>query len=76
MIWPLSDRSRSMVCIYKHPKDYPDKYVARLFDHGKPTRFMVTADTLKDIQKEVPRGMGLKFYRCSDDDSAIFEIWM
>jgi hypothetical protein len=33
-----------LICIYDHPKDYPDKFIARLWDCDIPTNIMATAD--------------------------------
>ena len=45
--WPVI-RPHSLIpviTVYRSPKEYPGKYVARLFDLDRPTRFVFVADT-------------------------------
>lgn len=35
-----------MLTVYFNPADFPGKYVVRLFDMDKPTRFITISDTL------------------------------
>jgi hypothetical protein len=49
--------------IYKHPKDYPNSYVARLFevdaDGPKPTASIVIASSLEFLREQMMDGYGL-----------------
>ena len=64
-----------IIAIYKHPKDYPDKYVARVFDIDRPTFLAVTADTLEEIRGCVPEGMH-RVPRSQNDDPTVVESWI
>ncbi len=64
-----------LICIYDHPKDYPDKYVARLWDCNIPTHIMASADTLQDIRAKIPEGM-VRLERDQRDDPVIVETWI
>ena len=64
-----------MVVIYEKPVDYPDKYVARLWDVKGPTRRIVLADTLIEARKAIPFGM-VKFDRFRNDDPCVTETWI
>lgn len=61
--------------IYRHPKDFPDKYVLRKFFYALPTGDKYLADTLEDIRKHVPNGL-VRIPRDKDDDQPIVETWI
>lgn len=63
--------------VYRHPLDYPDKYIARPFK----TRFAVLplpvhleARTLKRLRRQLPLDL-LRIDRFDDDDANIVETW-
>lgn len=64
-----------LVCIYEHPADYPQQYVARLWDIQQPTNIVVLADTLDEIRQAVPEGM-VCIRRRERDDPCIVEVWI
>lgn len=64
-----------MIVIYKKPLDYPDKYVARLWDTNKVTEFAVIKDTLEEVRAEIPEGMN-RLAPSSGDDHVIEEVWL
>ena len=64
-----------IITIYEKPKDYPDKYVARLWDMNKPTEIVTFAESLDTIRLTVPSWM-VKLNRCPDDDPCILETWL
>lgn len=61
--------------IYKHPADYPDKYVMRKFIGNHPTSHFETADTLEEIRKFLPKNT-IRFERDISDDKCIVESWV
>ena len=66
--------------VYDHPKDYPDRYVARLFevDGNGPhaTGIITTSETLEDLQDEL-EALGLvRLMRLPEDDPVILETWL
>ena len=72
----LRKRTRMpIIAIYEHPMDYPDKYVARVFNIDRPTFIAVTADTLEEIRGCVPEEMHW-FPRSGTDNPAIVEYWL
>lgn len=64
-----------IIAVYKHPKDYPDKYVARLFNINKPTLYAIVKDTLEEIRQEIPDHLR-KISRCEKDDPVLVETWL
>lgn len=65
-----------IITVYKKPKDYPDKYIARLWDiNNKPTRFVVVADTLENIRRLVPKNMTC-IPPSEKDDPVIVEVYI
>jgi len=65
-----------IVVVYKNPLDYPDKYVARLWDiPSKPTRYVVIKDSLQDIRASIPEGMQ-RLGRNSMEDPIIVETYI
>lgn len=64
-----------IICIYNSPTDYPDKFVARLWDLDKPTRHIAVAETLDTIREAIPEGM-IRFHRDQNDDPCIVESWI
>ena len=76
--WPVI-RPHSIipvVAVYKSPKDYPDKYVARLFDLDRPTRFVFVADTYQELLDKIPVQQLTRMDRNPGDDLVIMEVWM
>ncbi len=64
-----------IICVYDHPTDYPDYFVARVWDLNRPTRLIALADTLEGIRAKIPPGM-VMLRRHPTDDPCIKEIWM
>lgn len=64
-----------LICVYCNPKDYPSKYVARLWDCNIPTQIMATADTLEGIRAKIPDTM-VRLERDQRDDPVIVETWI
>ena len=64
-----------IIVIYKHPSDYPDHYVARLWDVDRPTKYMSLAYTLEGARKSIP-ARSSKFNRQAGDVPTIVETWI
>lgn len=65
-----------IIAVYKNPRDYPDKYVARLWDiNNKLTNIIVTADSLFGIRELIPQHMH-RFPRQANDDPVIVETYL
>ena len=63
------------ILIYEKPEDYPDKYVARVWDGITATRLVALADTLEEIRKKIPAGMK-PFLHGKFEDPCIVEVWI
>ena len=64
-----------IVTIYKNPSDYPNLYVARLFDLNKRTKFVTTAHTLAKIRQKIPELFD-RIRRDNEDDTCIIELYI
>lgn len=64
-----------IICVYNSPADYPEKFVARLWDLDKPTRYIAVAETLEEIRETIPEDM-IRFCRDERDDPCIVESWI
>jgi hypothetical protein len=77
----LNDCYFPIITVYYDTKDYPGKYVARLFsinsETGKPFfyRYIAMADSLDDIRATIPVHMYLS-PRQENDDANIIESWL
>lgn len=70
-----------MWTIYKHPDDYPNSYVARLFVVGDDGIRATPSVTLSKDLEAIRRVMRDEFHlvclgRMQDDDPAIVEVWI
>lgn len=63
------------ITVYKKPNDYPEHFVARLFDFSKPTNMIILKDTLEEIRATIPDVM-VRFDRFREDDDKIVECYM
>lgn len=63
-----------IICVFFNPTDYKGKYVARLFDINKPTKYVVIANSLEEIRKIKPQNM-IIFNRHLKDEPQMVESW-
>ena len=61
--------------IYKYPRDYPDKFVARKFVLDKPTSEILIGNTLEEIRTLLPKGL-TRMERDENDKPVIVETWI
>lgn len=75
----FSELTFPLVTVYEKPLDFPDAFVARVWD-GKgaaPTNVMIKRSTLQEIREDImAAGFRTKFIRTEDDDPHIVETWM
>jgi len=65
-----------IIVVYNGSKDYPDKFVARLWDiDNKPTQYIVLKDTMDEIRETIPHGM-IRYEAFMNDDPVIVETWL
>lgn len=72
----VSTTTLPIIAVYKHPEDYPDKYVARAFDLQQPTNLVAVADDYDGILGAIPTGDMVRLERSEKDDPAIVETWI
>ena len=65
-----------LIAIYRHPADFPEMYVARLWDLGRPTPLAVAAGTYEELMDRLPCREMVKMPRHPKDDPVIVEVWM
>jgi hypothetical protein len=73
--------SLAMWTVYKHPRDYPDKFVARRFDVDgdgpKPSASIIIAPDLDQLRDILERDLHLVcLSRNEGDDPVIVETWL
>lgn len=76
--WPdLKQLVRKMpvIVVYDKPNDFPDKFVARLFDLDQPTVMVMLDNSLHRLRKRLPMGL-IQMQRSFGDDSSIVETWI
>jgi hypothetical protein len=61
--------------VYKHPLDYPGKFVARCWDLDQPTGVVIVGDTLEWVRQRLPSGLH-RMERNDADDPVIVEVWI
>ena len=64
-----------LIVVYNNPEDYPNKYVARVWDVNRPTALVAVADTLEEIREAIPQEM-YNIGRQPQDDPCIVEVWL
>lgn len=64
-----------MIMVYKNPDDYPEKYVARLFDGTKSTHIVALAESLEELRAAKPERMD-RIERQEKDPPKIVETWL
>lgn len=66
-----------VIVVYEHPSDYPEYYVARIFNVDKPTDTIMLKDTLEEIQEDVRNNTNMMFMlRGAEDDPCIVGVWL
>jgi hypothetical protein len=66
-----------MWVVYDHPKDFPDRYVARRFENGEPTEVILEAQSHAELQVLLAWNYPhLRYFRRHYwDDPVIMEMW-
>lgn len=71
----FSDMKMPIITIYQYPLDYPQKYVARLFDLTSPTNVFMLGDNYEELVSHKPFMMTI-LNRSPNDDAKIVEVWI
>lgn len=64
-----------IITVYSSPLDYPNMFVARLYDLDQWTPYVMVRSSLDVIREAIPA----QFHRMDrnpDDDPAILEVWI
>ena len=72
----MAQCSLPCIVVYDHPKDFPDAFVARLFDGEQPTQVHAQADTLDALYTQLPLHGLVRIPRYKQDDPVILEAWI
>ena len=82
-IWNALDKPVSealeMWVIYKHPTDYPDKWVARrclITNQARPTDMQVIGDSQKEVEDLIPAYCATFLPRFDGDEPQIVGAWV
>jgi hypothetical protein len=64
-----------IITVYKQPKDFPENYVARLFNLQQPTKYAMVEKSLEAIREGIPNRFH-RLDRFENDDPNIVEIYL
>ena len=65
------------IAVYKHPEDFPDKCVARIYELDKPTDTLIVKDTVEEIETDIRKCTGMTFMpRGTEDVQSLVGVWM
>lgn len=42
-----------IIAVYRSPQDYPEKYVARVFDMSEPTDLVIVKEDFIELQRDI-----------------------
>ncbi len=66
-----------LIAVYEHPADYPDNYVARVFDISEATDTIIVKDSLLDIQRDIGENTSRIFFpRGAEDVKSLVGVWV
>ena len=76
--WPKIRRGLQFpfLTVYNSPADYPGKFVARVFDLDKATKFVFLAGSYVELADKMPAQQMTRMVRHPSDDPAIVEVWV
>ena len=73
----MSGLKMPVIAVYERPDDYPDKYVARVFDMLKPTDAVIVKNSLSDIQDDIGANTSMVFFlREAGDVLSLVGTWV
>ena len=72
----FSDLKLPMIVIYEKPLDFPDKYIARVFECEKPTNTLIIRDSLQECRDDITAaGFLVGMERSENDALSVVETW-
>lgn len=73
----MSGLKMPFIAVYDHPVDFPDHYVARIFDINRPTDTIIIKNSLADIQKDIRENTAMLFMlRGAEDVKSLVGVWV
>ena len=72
----LKQTTLPIITVYNHPLDYPDKFVARVWDVDRPTNLAAIADTYEELLQAIPVHQMTRMEPSEKDDPVIRETWI
>lgn len=64
-----------VIVIYCRPSDYPEHFVARVWDLNQPTPLIMLSKSLEGLRRKLPVQM-IPVHRHKSDDPVIVETWI
>lgn len=64
-----------IIFVYQNPDDYPENYVARLFDGTKSTHLIALAGTIEELIEAKPEHME-RIGKQEKDPEKVVETWL
>lgn len=65
------------IAVYKHPEDFPNECVARIYEMDKPTDTLMVKDTLEEIEADIKKYASMTFIpRAVEDVLSLVGTWM
>ena len=65
------------VAVYGHPDDFPDKYVARIYELDRATDTIMAKETLEEIEMDIKEHTAMTFIpRGTADVPSLVGVWM
>lgn len=62
--------------IYEHPHDFPNNYVARLWNMDQPSTTIIVTPDLETLREQMMEMHLTPIPRWADDDPCIVEVWV
>jgi hypothetical protein len=74
----FSDIKLPQIVVYKNPHDYPNHYVARIWEAAipAPTDTIMIGESIEKIREGIPEARFHRLDRHPNDDPGIFEVWI
>lgn len=73
----FSEMKLPMIVVFEKPLDFPNKYIARVFECEKPTNVIIIRDSLQEIRDDITAaGFFVCMGRTEKDALSIVETWM
>lgn len=73
----IADMRMPAIVVSQYPREYPDSYVARIFEMDKPTNMILLREDLESMQEEIKRNYPGKFFSIMEKSNPeLLGIWL